>query len=121
MPFSRTEPEVGRSSPAQRPSKVVLPLPEGPRIEQVLPAGRVNEMSLRTVNLPAPVSYVFVRCWTSRIERALINDEIFFQAQDEADNASNFRNCSRRFYFFADAGRGDAGNNPPKNCCVPRR
>src|SRR5436190_16384232 len=101
MPFSKTEPDVGRSRPAHKPSKVVLPLPDGPRMEQVLPAGRVNEMSLRTVNLPAPVSYVFVRCWTSRIERALINDGVSYLPEDEADNASNSRNCSGRFYFFA--------------------
>ena len=56
MPFNKTEPDVGRSSPAQSPSKVVLPLPDGPRIAHVLAAGRMNEMSLRTVNLPAPVS-----------------------------------------------------------------
>src|SRR3954453_18792455 len=73
IPFRRTEPELGRSRPAHSPSRVVFPLPDGPRIEQVLPAGNVNEMSFRTVNLPAPVSYVFVRCCTSRIERALMD------------------------------------------------
>ena len=47
---------MGRSRPAHKPSKVVFPLPDGPRIEQVPPAGRANEISLRTVSLPAPVS-----------------------------------------------------------------
>src|SRR3954452_2558669 len=73
IPFRRTEPELGRSRPAHSPSRVVFPLPDGPRIEQVLPAGNANEISFSTVNLPAPVSYVFVRCCTSRIERALMD------------------------------------------------
>ena len=39
----------------QRLSRVVLPLPDGPTMAQVVPAARENEISLRTVSGPAPV------------------------------------------------------------------
>ncbi len=56
IPLSRIDPEVGRSNPAQSPSSVVFPLPDGPRIEQVAPCGRSKEMSFSTVNWPALVA-----------------------------------------------------------------
>ena len=38
-PSSQTRPVVGVSSPANRPSSVLLPLPEGPRMATKEPAG----------------------------------------------------------------------------------
>ena len=54
MLFSSTLPVDDLSSPAQRPSKVVLPLPEGPIMAFVEPAVIEKLMSLSTVSvLPA--------------------------------------------------------------------
>ena len=39
-----TVPDDGRSKPAHRPSKVVLPLPDGPTTAQVVPAARERDI-----------------------------------------------------------------------------
>ena len=41
-------PDEGPSNPAQSPRSVVLPLPDGPTIEQLSPSASVNETSCRT-------------------------------------------------------------------------
>jgi hypothetical protein len=48
-PSSHTRPEAGRSSPARRPSRVVLPLPEGPTMARKLPSSRAKVISFNTV------------------------------------------------------------------------
>ena len=55
MPEMWTLPSSGRTNPAIARMVVVLPLPLGPRIEQVEPCGSVKEISLSTVSAPAPV------------------------------------------------------------------
>ena len=56
MPFSETDPVVARSRPAQRPSSVVFPLPEGPMIARESPGIRSNSMSRSTVSVPPPLA-----------------------------------------------------------------
>src|SRR5688500_8702339 len=60
-PSRTTEPRDGVSRPASRPSRVVLPLPEGPMMETNAPWGMENETSRSTVSRCAPLSYSFVR------------------------------------------------------------
>ncbi len=54
-PARTTEPLVARSSPAQRPSSVVLPLPDGPTMAHVAPAASEKLTSLSTVNSRSPL------------------------------------------------------------------
>ena len=53
-PANATEPSVGTSSPASRPSSVVLPLPEGPRITTTSPSATCRSTPESTVSSPAP-------------------------------------------------------------------
>ena len=48
-PISDSVPEVGTSSPAHKPSKVVLPLPEGPIMARELPCSTRKETESSTV------------------------------------------------------------------------
>ena len=45
---TRTEPEVGTSTPMTRFTSVVLPQPEGPRRQRISPADTESEMSFST-------------------------------------------------------------------------
>src|ERR1044071_7110107 len=54
-------PAVGTSSPAQSPSNVVLPLPEGPMIDNVVPCSAVKETPSSTVSFRSPDVYVLER------------------------------------------------------------
>jgi hypothetical protein len=49
-----TDPLLGASSPAHNPSKVVLPLPDGPIIAAVEPDSMLNVTSFRTVSSELP-------------------------------------------------------------------
>src|SRR5471030_12279 len=68
MPASVTDPEVARSSPAHRPSSVVLPLPEGPTMASESPWVRTKLTPFKTVRPGPPCGpgYVLVRSRTSR-------------------------------------------------------
>ena len=54
-------PCVGVSSPASRPSSVVLPLPDGPTIATKAPCGIENETSRSTASVLSPLRYSLVR------------------------------------------------------------
>src|SRR5512143_134010 len=56
-----TVPCVGVSSPARRPSSVVLPLPDGPTTATKAPWGIENDTSRSTANRLSPLRYSFVR------------------------------------------------------------
>nr|AKJ87224.1 hypothetical protein [uncultured organism] len=50
-----TDPELGRSSPAINPSKVLLPEPEAPTIASASPEATVNEISCKMLRLVSPL------------------------------------------------------------------
>ncbi len=60
VPFIDTEPADGVSSPALRPSNVVLPLPDGPMMAAVEPFSMWKLTFERTVNSPLPDRYALV-------------------------------------------------------------
>lgn len=54
VPFMDTLPEVGVSSPAHKPNRVVFPLPDGPMMAAVEPLSMWKLTSDRTVSSPVP-------------------------------------------------------------------
>src|SRR5690606_18971529 len=73
-----TFPEVGRSSPASNPSRVVLPLPEGPTMARKPPDSSSRVISLRTVRSWPPDWYEWLIPCAARIgpEEEPVDDEI---------------------------------------------
>jgi hypothetical protein len=67
VPLIATVPDVGVSRPAQRPRRVVLPLPEGPIIAAVDPFAISKLTDDNTVSSPFPDRYVLVRCSVVKI------------------------------------------------------
>ena len=53
-PFHVTLPVFGRSSPASKPSNVVLPEPDAPTMASVSPAVTVSDTSSKMVSLRSP-------------------------------------------------------------------
>ena len=60
MPSSQTSPRVGRSSPASRPSSVVLPEPEAPTTATVSPGSIAKPTSSRIVSGASPLVTILV-------------------------------------------------------------
>ena len=63
-PSRITWPVVGESSPASRPSRVLLPLPDGPMMAANCPRGISRSMPLRISTRCVPVSMDLVRART---------------------------------------------------------
>ena len=59
VPSMRISPVVGASSPAINPSSVLLPLPDGPTMARLRPAGMVRSRGWRMVSGDPPLSTVF--------------------------------------------------------------
>ena len=71
-PSNTTAPSLGRSSPAQIAISVVLPLPDGPTIAQVLPSSMTNDTSLRTLTLRSPLLKTLPKCSTLKMASLLM-------------------------------------------------
>src|SRR5579859_4774102 len=61
-PMSDIDPLVGTSRPAHKPSSVVLPLPDGPIMERLVPCSAWNETWSSTVSFLSAEKYVLVNC-----------------------------------------------------------
>src|SRR5436305_9542562 len=70
-PSMRISPDVGASSPATRPSRVDLPLPEGPTTATNCPSGIVRSSSRKIVNFSAPDCTVFETLYNSIMKLSL--------------------------------------------------
>src|SRR5256714_14279131 len=70
-PSMRISPDVGASSPATRPSRVDLPLPEGPTTATNCPSGIVRSSSRRMVRRSAPDCTVFETLYNSIMKTLL--------------------------------------------------
>jgi len=73
IPLKITDPDVGRSSPAHKPRRVVLPLPEGPTMAQREPSSIERDTSRRTVRVLSPLRYVLVKFSTWSREEFFIS------------------------------------------------
>src|SRR5215213_1272134 len=69
----RISPEVGESSPAIRPSRVDLPLPEGPTIETNWPSGMTRSSDLTMVRTSAPEGTFFETLYNSIMKVFLLS------------------------------------------------
>src|SRR5260221_5400585 len=70
-PIREIDPLVGTSRPAHKPSKVVLPVQDGPMIERLVPCSAWNETWSRTVNFLSAEEYVLVNCSASNTISAM--------------------------------------------------
>jgi hypothetical protein len=81
-PSKVTAPWLGRSRPAQIAINVVLPLPDGPTMAQVLPASMANEISLKTLISCSPLLKTLLKCSTVRMSLVMLEEKIEKKADE---------------------------------------